>query len=351
MRPSAAPDSSHNAPRLADPGATCEGLPHVLVLGTGGTIASSGKSATQLHDYEVSATLDDILRAVPQIGDIAAVEGEQVLNVPSHDIDNAMLLQIARRVAAALAAPGVDGVVLTHGTDTLEETAYFLNLVVKSDKPVVVVGAMRPASALSADGPLNLYNAVKLAASPDARGKGVLVLLNDRIVAARHAMKGHTTATDAFRTHEHGTLGEIAAGVVRFFYSPTCRHTLATDFSIDGIERLPPVDIIYDHQGAGGHFYRAAIEAGARGIVLAATGNGSLSAWARAGAQEALKQGVRFVRASRVGHGVVTPLAEDDILHTIAANSLNPQKARMLLMLALTQTSDFRTIQGYFDTY
>lgn len=336
--------------RAADTAARDTDLPRIAVLGTGGTIASSGGSATQLHDYDVTATLGEVLSAVPQLGEIATISSEQVLNIPSHDIDNAMLLNIARRVSAALDDPGIDGVVITHGTDTLEETAYFLNLVVKSNKPVVVVGAMRPASALSADGPLNLYNAVRVATAPAARGKGVLVLLNDRIVAARHAAKRHTTGTDAFRAAEYGTLGEVSAGMVRFLCAPLLLHTTATDFSVGQIDDLPLVDIIYDHQSARSHFYQSAIAAGARGIVLAGTGNGSLSTAARAGAREALEHGVRVVRASRVGDGTVTPLSEDEALQTIAANSLNPQKARILLMLALTKTSDFRAIQRYFDT-
>lgn len=336
--------------RVAGTAAHRAGLPRIAVLGTGGTIASSGGSATQLHDYDVTATLGEVLSAVPQLGEIASISGEQLFNIASHDIDNAMLLSIARRVNAVLDDPEIDGVVLTHGTDTLEETAYFLNLVLKSNKPVVLVGAMRPASALSADGPLNLYNAVLVATAPAARNKGVLVLLNDRIVAARHAAKRHTTGTDAFRAPEYGALGEVSAGVVRFLCAPLLSHTTATDFSVGQIDDLPLVDIIYDHQSARSHFYQSAIAAGARGIVLAATGNGSLSVAARAGALEARQHGVRVVRASRVGDGTVTPLSEDEALQTVAANSLNPQKARILLMLALTRTSDFRAIQRYFDT-
>ncbi len=331
--------------------ATQRQRPRIVLLGTGGTIASSAIAATQLHDYAVTATIEAVLAAVPQVRELASIRCEQIVNIDSHAIDNGVLLMIARRVQAVLQEPDVDGVVLTHGTDTLEETAYFLNLTLKSSKPVVLVGAMRPATALSADGPLNLYSAFRLATCPDARGKGVLVMLNEKIMAARHASKTDTTAVDAFRSCEEGNLGRIAGGVVHFFNAPTRLHTLATEFSLAGIGELPQVDIVYDHQGAGMHLYRAAIEAGAKGIVLAATGNGSLSPSARAGAELARRQGVMFVRSSRVGQGVVSASGDDELLGLVSANSLNPQKARMLLMLALGKTGDYRAVQGCFDRY
>lgn len=325
--------------------------PRIVLLGTGGTIASSAAAATQLHDYSVTATIDAVLAAVPQVHELASISCEQIVNIDSHAIDNAVLLMIARRVQAVLQEPNVDGVVLTHGTDTLEETAYFLNLTLKSSKPVVIVGAMRPATALSADGPINLYNAFRLATCPDACGKGVLVMLNEQVMAARHATKTNTTAMDAFRSCEQGSLGQIAGGAVHFFNAPTRLHTVATEFSLSEISELPQVDIIYDHQGVGLHLYRAAIEAGANGIVLAATGNGSLSPSARMGAELARRHGVMFVRSSRVGHGVVTASVDDELLGLVSANSLNPQKARMLLMLALNKTGDYRAVQGCFDRY
>ncbi|NML35377.1 asparaginase [Paraburkholderia sp. G-4-1-8] len=325
--------------------------PRIVLLGMGGTIASSAGVATQLHDYTVTDTVEAVLAAVPQAHELADIRCEQLANIDSHAIDNAMLLQLARRAEAILQDPEVDGLVITHGTDTLEETAYFLNLTLKSAKPVVLVGAMRPATALSADGPLNLHNAIRLAACAEASGMGVLVMLNDRIGAARYVTKASTTVTDAFRSFEHGNLGEIAGSVVYLFNTPTRLHTLATDFSLAAIDELPHVDILYDYQGAGSHLYRAAIDAGARGIVLAATGNGSLSPAARLGAELATQRGVMFVRSSRVGQGVVTSLADDESLGLVAAGSLNPQKARVLLMLALGRTRDFRLIQGYFDRY
>lgn len=243
--------------------------PRIVLLGTGGTIASSASRTTQLVDYKVTSTAESVLATVPEVRELAEVRCEQIVNVDSHEIDNALLLTIARRAQTVLQEPEVDAVVITHGTDTLEETAYFLNLTLKSAKPVVLVGAMRPASSLSADGPLNLYNAVRLATCPAASGKGVLVTLNDRIVAARSVTKSSTSFTDAFGSGEEGHLGQIAGGVVYFFNAPLRDHTLETEFSLNDISELPQVDILYDHQAAGTHLYRAAIDAGAKGLVLA----------------------------------------------------------------------------------
>lgn len=340
----------HSRQQVRDDDAVDRGRrPSIVLLGTGGTIASSASAATLVHDYELTDTIQSVLQAVPQVNFLARVRCEQVMQVESHAISNAELLATARRVEAVLRDPDVDGVVISHGTDTLEETAYFLNLTLKSTKPVVMVGAMRPASALSADGPLNLYNAFLVAACADAAGMGVLVVLNDRIASARDVTKMATTFTDAFGSHGQGNLGQIAGGGVHLFHVPARKHTVATEFTLNEIAGLPQVDILYDYQGAGAHLYQAAVESGAKGIVLAGSGNGSLSPAARAGAELASRAGVLFVRSSRVGQGVVTPLAGDASLGLVAANSLNPQKARVLLMLALGKTRDFRIVQQYFD--
>lgn len=326
-------------------------LPRIVLLGTGGTIAAFGDDATQLQDYHVAMAIDDVLAVAPQARRLADIRCEQLVNVDSRDIDNPILLQIARRAEALLAAPDVDGLVVAHGTDTLEETAYFLNLVLRTAKPVVLVGAMRPESALSADGPLNLYNALRVATHPDARGRGVLVVMNDRIGAARFVTKATTGAVDAFRSGEFGNLGEVAAGHVDFHALPSRRHTLDSEFSLAAIDALPAVDILYDHQNAGLHLYRAAIAAGARGLVVAGSGNGSLSPGARAGTREAIERGVVVVRSTRTGSGSVTRSALDDSLGTVAAGSLNPQKARVLLMLALGSARGAAALQRCFDVY
>ncbi|CAG4899630.1 asparaginase [Paraburkholderia gardini] len=326
-------------------------LRRVVILGVGGTIAASAASATQTHDYKLTGTLDTVLKQVPQLSEIANISSEQVANVASHEIDNAVLLRLARRVNEHLADPTVNGVVVTHGTDTLEETAYFLHLVVKSGKPVVVTGAMRPSSALSADGPLNLYNAVRVAISEDASGMGVLVVLDERVVSARDVMKSHTSATDAFRASDSVELGALSGGKVRFAAFPLRKHTCSTSFDLTAVETFPQVDIVYGYQNAGTHFFSAAIEAGARGIVFAATGNGSLSEAAKAGALLAREHGVAVVRSSRVAAGAVSECADDARYDTIAADTLNPPKARILLMLGLAHAMDTAALRRAFGIY
>ncbi|MEO8857947.1 MAG: type II asparaginase [Burkholderiaceae bacterium] len=324
-------------------------LPHIVILGTGGTIAAAATAATNTTDYHLVHSIEAVLAAVPAMHAYARVSAEQVVNLPSQEIDNTVLLLLARRIQSLLASDAVDGLVVTHGTDTMEETAYFLNLVLKSRKAVVFVGAMRPSTALSADGSLNLLQAVQVAASPNAAGKGVLVVLAGRIGAARHTVKTHTTATDAFSGQEHGCIGTVVGAVVDFHAEPLRMHTSGTEFDVSGIASLPAVDIVYGYQNAGTHLIDAAIDAGAKGIVYAATGNGTLSEVTKRGAARAREQHVVFVRSTRVGGGSVSAHRFDAELDTVAANSLNPQKARILLTLALTLTSDPRRIQTWFD--
>lgn len=327
-------------------------LPNIKILATGGTIAGVASSNTATTGYSIgSTTIDTLINAVPEMKDIAQVSGEQIANVGSPDITNETLLKLGKRINELLASDDVDGVVVTHGTDTLEETAYFLNLVVKSSKPVVVVGAMRPSTAISADGPFNLYNAVKLAGSPEAKGKGALVLLNDRIGAARSITKTNTTSLDTFKSPENGYLGAITGGRILFYSESTRKHTVDTKFDISNLEALPQVDIIYSYQNDQTFFYDAAVAAGSKGIVIAGSGDGSLSKMDEAGAKAAHEKGAAIVRSSRVGSGTVTHSSEDDEKGFVTADSLNPQKARILLMLALTNTSDPAEIQKYFDEY
>ncbi|WP_044542298.1 asparaginase [Bradyrhizobium sp. LTSP885] len=307
----------------------------ILVAGTGGTIASSGEGETDVHNYKLALTAQQILAAVPSVTSLADIECAQIVNTDSFRVDNATLLTIGRKVAAFLERKDIGGIVVTHGTDTLEETAYFLHLTMRTEKPVVVVGAMRPSTALSADGPLNLYNAVLTAAHGTSPGKGVLVVANHRVFSARDVSKSHTSAIDAFRAPEVGILGEISGDYLRYFHAPVCRHTLMSEFDISRIQALPHVDILFDHQSAGSHLYRAAIEAGAKGIVVAGVGNGSLSPGAREGAAMAWEAGVAFVRSSRTASGTVAPLHTDASLGILTSGSLNPQKARIVAMLAL----------------
>ncbi|KLV14570.1 type II asparaginase [Bacillus altitudinis] len=327
-------------------------LSNIKVLATGGTIAGSSDSNTDTTGYKSGALgIDKVIASVPQLKDIANVTGEQVANVGSENVDNALLLKLAKRVNQLLNDDQVDGIVVTHGTDTLEETAYFLHLVVKSDKPVVVVGSMRPASAISADGPLNLYHAVKIASTKEAKGKGVMVTLNDRIASARFITKTNTTTTDSFKSLEQGYIGEVAGEVVSFYNEPTRKHTADSEYDISKLKELPQVDILYGYQNDQKYVYDAAVKAGAKGIVVAAAGNGTMSTEAINGATDAVKKDVVIVRSSRAGNGIVTHEKMDDEHHFVSSDSLNPQKARILLMLALTKTKDPDKIQSYYEQY
>lgn len=324
-------------------------LPRVVIVGTGGTIAAAAAAASDTTDYQLAHGIETVLAAVPAMHEVAQIRAEQFVNIPSQEIDDAVLLRLAQRVHALLASDDVDALVITHGTDTMEETAYFLGLVVKSAKPVVLTGSMRPATALSADGPLNLLQAVQVAASAAAVGQGVLLVLAGRIVAARDAAKTHTTSTEAFSSC--AGIGTVVGKVVDFHGQELRMHTLQTGFDVAGLAALPAVDILYGHQGTGAHLFDAALDAGVRGIVYAATGNGTLSEIAKRAAARARARGVVLVRATRVGSGSVSAHRVDAELATVAANSLNPQKARILLSLALTLTRDTRRIQQWFDRY
>ncbi|MGV7211414.1 type II asparaginase [Oxalobacteraceae bacterium A2-2] len=329
-------------------------LANVTILATGGTIAGSGASSTTTVGYTAATVgVDRLIAAVPELAKVANVKGEQVFQIASENMSNEHWLTLAKRVNTLLARKDVDGIVITHGTDTLEETAYFLNLVVKSSKPVVLVGAMRPGTALSADGPINLYNAVLLAASQEAVGKGVLVAMNDQIHGARDVTKTNTSTPDSFKTPELGMLGYIQGNKPYFYHASTRKHTADTEFDISQLQSLPQVDIVYGYANVGPVALNALVAAGAKGIVHAGVGDGSLAAPVKAALMAARKQGVLIVRASRVGQGIVARNGEanDDELDFVASDTLNPQKARILLMLALTKTSDTSQIQRIFATY
>ena len=331
--------------------------PIVYVLSTGGTIAGSGSSSTDLSNYKPGAILgEQLVRAVPQIAQIADVRVEQIVNIPSHDITIANWLTLAQRIQRIIAeTPAVAGFVITHGTNTLEETAYFLNLTVRSDKPVVLVGSMRPATAISADGPLNLLNAVKTATSPDARGKGGLIVMNDEILGARDTTKTNTLRVETFKSPELGLLGYVDEDRVAFYRSSTKRHTANSEFDVTTLKQLPKVAVIYSYVEPEPAVIRAVVTAGAKGIVFAGTGNGALASAERDAIAEINKMPAAsrpiLVRSSRVGNGRVTATAQFDELGVIPADTLNPQKARILLMLALTTTSDAKEIRRIFSEY
>ncbi len=327
-------------------------LPNITILATGGTIAGSAPSSTETKEYKPGVfDISTLIKAVPGLEKIANISGEQIANISSSDMNNEIMLKLTLRVNELLSKEGVDGIVITHGTDTMEETAYFLNLTIKSDKPVVVVGSMRPATAMSADGPLNLYNAVVLAANKAAKGKGVLVALNERIHAARDVTKTNTTNVDTFKSPELGCLGFVMDGKVFFYRTVTRRHTVNTEFAIDSLKALPRVDILYGHENGTGDIVEAAVKAGAQGIVHAGAGDGSIFSTTKEALREAGKMGVIVVRSSRVGSGIITNTADDGKDRFVTSDTLNPQKARILLMLALTKTSDAKEIQRFFNEY
>ena len=329
-------------------------LPNVTILATGGTIAGTGATSTTTVGYTAATVgVQALIAAVPEITRVANVTGEQVFQIASENMGNEHWLTLARRVNTLLAQQNVDGIVITHGTDTLEETAYFLNLVVKSRKPVVVVGSMRPSTALSADGPINLYNAVVLAGSKEAVGHGVLVAMNDQIQAARDVTKTNTTTADTFKASDLGMLGYIQGGKPYFYRQPARKHTVETEFDVMPLAALPQVEIAYAHANVGPVAVEALVASGAKGLVHAGVGNGSLPAKVRPALSSARKKGVIIVRSSRVGQGIVARNGEanDDELDFVAGDNLSPQKARILLMLALTRTNNTRDIQRMFSTY
>jgi L-asparaginase len=330
-------------------------LANVTILATGGTIAGTGASSTTTVGYTAATVgVQRLIEAVPELKKVANVKGEQVFQIASENMSNEYWLKLAKRVNELLAQDDVDGIVITHGTDTIEETAYFLNLVVKSRKPVVIVGAMRPSTAISADGPVNLYNAVTLAGSEEAAGKGVLVVLNDQINGARDVTKTNTSNADTFRSWELGFLGYMQDNKPHFYRVTTRKHTTDTEFDVAKLDSLPAVDIVYGYANMNRIPIDAFVAAGDKGIVHAGVGDGSLARPAVEPALiEARKKGVIVVRSSRVGNGIVARNGEakDDDLDFVVSDTLNPQKARILLMLALTKTSDTKEIQRMFYTY
>jgi len=328
-------------------------LPNIVILATGGTIAGSAASGTQAAYTSGALGIDTMLAAVPGIRDLANIKGEQISNVGSQDMTFAILLTLAKRINALLAPNDVDGVVVTHGTDTMEESAYFLNLVIKSAKPVVLVGSMRPSTAVSADGPLNLYNAVGVAADPQSAGRGVLVVMNDWIHGAHSLTKTSTTAIQTFMSPLRGVVGVAAYGKNDYYNNPVWKHTMTSEFDVANVTQLPRVDIIYAYTDMPADSLDASVEHGAKGIVIAGVGNGNMNKSSIEAAARAAKKVVVVVRSTRVATGAVGRNVElnDDEMSFVASDELNPQKARILLMLALLKPRANSEIQRLFYTY
>src|SRR5512139_1071510 len=328
-------------------------LPSVVVLATGGTIAGAAATDVQAGYTSGQVGVEQLLAAVPQAKKLAVLRGEQISNIGSQDMNDEVWFKLARRVNELVAMPDVDGIVISHGTDTIEETAYFLNLVVKSKKPVVMTASMRPSTALSADGPLNFYNAVAVAANKDAAGRGVLVVINDWIHGASSLTKTSTTAVQTFLSPLRGLVGTVAYGDAEFYRGAVGRNTVDSEFSLDGVTALPRVDIVTAHENMDGAMIDAAVAAGAKGVVVAGVGNGNMTeAGLKALAAQA-KKGVVCVRSTRVATGRVGRNVEvdDDKLGLVASDDLNPQKARVLLRLALLKQRSLADIQQLFVAY
>lgn len=331
--------------------ALAQDKPKVVVLATGGTIAGAGASALNSATYQAAKVpVDKLIAGVPELKDVADVRGEQVFQIASESFTNEQLVQLAKRVSALSKQDDVDGIVITHGTDTLEETGYFLTLVVRTDKPIVLVGSMRPGTSMSADGMLNLYNAVVVAGSKDAAGKGVLVVMNDTIDSARDVAKRVNVKTNAFSS-QWGALGMVVEGKNYWFRAPVKTHTTRSEFNIDSIDSLPEVRIVY---GSGNMSLDVVKAAGnAKAIIHAGTGNGSVANYLVDAYKDIRSKGTIVIRSSRIADGFVIRNGEqpDDKYDWVVAHDLNPQKAKILAAVALTKTSDTKELQRIFWSY
>jgi L-asparaginase len=327
--------------------------PNILILATGGTIAGAAPSGTQAGYQSGTVTIDAMITAVPGIRDLANIKGEQISNVGSQDMSFEILLKLAKRINDLAKSSDIDGFVVTHGTDTMEESAFFLNLTVRTDKPVVMVGSMRPSTAVSADGPLNLYNAVGVAADPRAKGRGVLVVMNDQIHDAHSLTKTSTTAVQTFMSPLRGIVGLANYGKNDWYRTPGWKHTTQSEFDITNVTQLPRVDILFVSLDSPPDMIDCAVMNGAKGIITAGVGNGNMNKTTLHAAAKAVKQGVVVVRSSRVPTGTVgrDVEIEDDKFGFIASDELNPQKSRILLSLALLTKRTPDQLQKLFETY
>ena len=329
--------------------------PRIHVIGTGGTIAGIGPNRldyTQYAELGKKLSIEQSLERIPEANDIANIECEDLISVGSPAIGPTEWLNLGRRINTLLNTADIDGVVVTHGTATLEETAYFLHLTVKSRKPVVITGAMRPPTAFGTDADLNLMDAIRVAATPDAINNGVLTVLNNEIHSARDVYKANTLRVETFRANEMGFLGyPDSDGEVLFYRAPTRKHTFSTDFDVEDLTELPRVDIVYAYAGSDSLLVEAVRKNRSDGMVLTGFGSGTLPPTMLETGAEAAQEGIPVVLASRstAGRTVITPRITK--LGFLVADNLHPQKARILLMLGLTITKDHDILQQMFMTY
>lgn len=327
-----------------------EKKPTVMILATGGTIAGKQAAPSEYGYTSGAFNIQDLVNAVPGIKDLANIQGEQVMNIGSQDMNDANWLKLAKKVNEVTKRGDVDGIVITHGTDTLEETSFFIDLVEKTQKPIVFVGSMRPATAVSADGPANLYNAVAVAADPKAKDRGTMVVLNDSVQDAHDVIKTNTTNVDTFRSPNHGPLALVNNGKIKWLEEPEKKHK--AEFSVADLNQLPRVDIIYAHANMSPDLITSAVQHGAKGLVIAGVGDGNMTKEALETLAQVAKQGVVVVRSTRLPEGLVLRNNEvnDDKNGFVASAEFNPPKSRVLLQLSLLETKDPKKIQQIFNT-
>jgi len=326
----------------------------IRVIEMGGTISAKGTDRLDLKDYTSGIyTGDDFSEQIPEINDIADVTFDTFLSVSSTEINASHWVQLRNKVIETFENEAYDGIVISHGTNTLEESAYFLHLTVPSDKPIIFVGAQRPFTALSTDAHYNLLQAIRVAASHEAIGKGVLVVLNDEISSAREVTKTNTYRLEAFQSGQFGYLGFVDPDKkIHFYREPTRKHTIHSEFSEMEIKQLPDVEIIYSYAGATGHLIDYIIESGAyKGIVTAGTGAGLVSPSEKAALEKARQHGIHIVRSSRVGNGRVMGIKGYEADHFIHGDNLLPQKARILLMVSLLKYGATTDLERIFNSY
>ena len=323
---------------------------NIIVIGTGGTIAGTGEEGVTSAYDSAQVKVDKLVSDIPCLESVANVTSKNLFSVDSCDMSWENLIELANYINKASEDNTTDGFVKTHGTDTLEETAYFLNLVLKTDKPVVLTGSMRPGTAISADGPFNLYQAVALAASSEASCKGVLVAFSDEIYGARDVCKVNTFRTDAFNQKDLGCFGYMRDDQVFFYNSSTKKHTLDTEFNIPDIKSIPKVEIIMFYVDAGIDLLDY-VSKTCDGIIIAGAGSGGSSSKWDDKIKEIMESGVPVVRASRVANGLITYENSEVKTKGIYSGNLSPQKARILLSLGLTKTQNVEELQEMFNIY
>ncbi len=329
-------------------------MKRIKVIELGGTISGKGKNRLDLKDYQSGIyTGQDFLEAIPEINDIADVSFETFLQVSSTELTAEHWIKLRSKVTKCLLEENFDGIVITHGTNTLEETAYFLHLTVPSEKPIVFVGAQRPFTAISSDTHLNLLQSIRVAANDEAVGRGVLVVLNDEISSAREVTKTNTYRLEAFQSGQFGYLGFIDPdNKVQFYRDPSRRHTIHSQFSTIELTELKNVEIVYSYAGATGDVVDFIANKGTySGIITAGTGAGLISPSEIASLKRAAEAGIMVVRSSRVGNGRVVPIEQYKKFSFISGDNLLPQKARILLMLSMVKHNNIKDIQTIFNEY